>query len=153
MIRLAESGRGVFVELTGRFSDARVLYTLPNRLFPACRMRSASSGAFRYYRFIAPPAFPQANLAMLEFLTRRDRGYTNVAEPAPAAVLSPDDTLAAKGEQWVKLLDAPSWEEMKWQPEYDGEYADGSRCFLYDYAEIGTTAGGGTDPLCPAKCR
>ena len=57
---------------------------------------------------------------MLEFLTRRDRGYTNVAEPAPAAVLSPDDTLAAKGEKWVKLLDAPSWEEMKWKPEYDG---------------------------------
>lgn len=107
-------------------------------------------GAFRYYRFIAPPAFPQANLAMLEFLTRRDRGYTNVAEPGPAAVLSPDDTLAAKGEKWVKLLDAPSWEEMKWKPEYDGNMLTAPGAF-YDYVEIGTTAGGGTDPFCSRK--
>ncbi|MFQ9145864.1 MAG: hypothetical protein ACLR5I_12420 [Odoribacter splanchnicus] len=123
MIRLAERlVGGVFVGANREdFSDARVLYTLTEPPVPCLQDAVLRHpGAFRYYRFIAPPAFPQANLAMLEFLTRRDRGYTNVAEPGPAAVLSPDDTLAAKGEKWVKLLDAPSWEEMKWKPEYDG---------------------------------
>ena len=123
MIRLAERlVGGVFVGANREdFSDARVLYTLTEPPVPCLQDAVLRHpGAFRYYRFIAPPAFPQANLAMLEFLTRRDRGYTNVAEPGPAAVLSPDDTLAAKGEKWVKLLDAPSWEEMMWKPEYDG---------------------------------
>lgn len=123
MIRLAERlVGGMFVGANREdFSDAQVLYTLtkpPEPFLQEVTLQHPS--AFRYYRFIAPSGFPHANLAMLEFLTRRDYGYTNVAEPTPIAVLSPDDTVAAKENQWVKLLDAPSLEDMKKKPEYDG---------------------------------
>lgn len=104
------------------FSDARLLYTittppgpwLQDFVFPA-------PGLYRYYRFKAPDKHPHANVAWLEFLTNVKYGYSNVLPSTPAAVLHPEDTVREAGNtHWMKLLDAPSWDKMKWKAEYDG---------------------------------
>lgn len=124
MVKVAENLVGAtFMGANKRdFSDACVLYTIKTPPAPYLQdFVIHRPSAYQFYRFEAPDEHPQANVAMLEFITACMRGYSNVLPPTPAAVLSPQDTALEKAEaNRVKLLDAPSWEDMKWKAEYDG---------------------------------
>lgn len=106
----------------GNFSDARTLFTITAPPVPYLQdFIIRDPVAYRYYRFTAPDKYPHANVAMLEFLTDRKYGYKNVMRPTPRAVLCPHDTVWKRWDvRWVKLLDKPSWDEMKCKAEYDG---------------------------------
>lgn len=124
MIKVAEDLVGAtFVGANRRdFADARLIYQITAAPGPYLQdFIIPRPGAYQFYRFEASDEHPHANVAMLEFITSRRWGYSNVLPPTPAAVLSPKDTLLEQADSGrVKLLDAPSWDDMKWKAEYDG---------------------------------
>lgn len=73
---------------------------------------------YRYYRVRTPKSHPHMHLAELQFLARRDRGYTNVIAPTPLVAHTPADT-ARRDTGWVRLMAEPL-EKCGWRREYDG---------------------------------
>ena len=104
------------------FSDSRLLYTITEPPGPFLQDFVVSRPqAYRYYRFKAPEEYPHANVSWLEFLADTAWGYPNVLPATPPAVLSPEQKKEGGSvSRWVKLLDAPSWDKMKWKAEFDG---------------------------------
>lgn len=104
------------------FSDEKTLYTITKPPLPYFREYPVKHPApYHYYRFIAPKDYPHANISMLEFLTDKKYGYKNAVPPTRTTILGPEEAKkSAKDTALVKLLDAPSWEKMKWKAEYDG---------------------------------
>ena len=104
------------------FSDAKVLYEIkeaPTPYFLNYRLKNRTS--YQYYRFQAPKKHPNANISMLEWVTRKSFNYTNVHKVSRPHLITPDGVKSLKNEsRFVKLLDAKSWDDMKWKMEYDG---------------------------------
>lgn len=104
------------------FSDAVILYEIKEAPLPLfAQYKFNQIGCFRYYRFQSPAEHPQANLSMLEWITSIQYNYPNSLPPTTPHILCPKDTILLTNEhQWVKLLDADSWDDMSWKAEYDG---------------------------------
>lgn len=104
------------------YSDSVVIYTIRKAPIPYLQdFPLKNRKAYKYYRFIAPDEHPHANVSMLEFITEKSYNYTNTMPPTPLPVLHPNDLRKQLADRRrVKLLDAPSWDKMKWKAEYDG---------------------------------
>ena len=101
------------------FSDAVVLYEITEAPQPYF-LESAfkKTGKFRFYRFQAPAAHPQANISMLEWLTDKDYAYENTAPATRPHILRPEDVDTYDTTK-IQLLDAPLGSST-WKSEYDG---------------------------------
>ena len=124
---------GKFVGANQRdFSDAVTLLELTEPPQPYFLTYGFThTGRYQYYRFEAPPSFPNANISMLEWIAPAHLGYTNVAPPSRPHLLSAADTLLLAHEsKYVKLLDAPTWAEMSARKsEYDGNMQTAPRAY------------------------
>ena len=102
------------------FNDGTVLYTIteaPKPIFKEYKLKNKN--AYKYYRFSAPQATPNANIAWLEWGSLKKYGYKNIDTLSRVHILSPNDTILIKNDfKKVKLLDIDR-ERMNWAKEYD----------------------------------
>ena len=104
------------------FSDAKVLYEIKTPPLPYfLTYRLPNWTEYKYYKFEASEQNPHANISMIEWLSSPAYGYSNSMKATPPHILSPKDTILLEREsRYVKLLDSPTWEEVTWKSEYDG---------------------------------
>ena len=106
------------------YSDAKVLYeitTPPEPYFLSYALKNKDS--YKFYRFEASEKHPHAHISMLEWITYKKFDYPNSMKASRAHITSnsADAHINFKNEgNYVKLLDAPTWDEIKWKAEYDG---------------------------------
>jgi len=104
------------------FKDAKILYTItkaPEPIFKEYKFKNKE--AYKYYRFSAPQATPNANIAWLEWVSENKYGYKNSDTLSRLHILSPNDTILIKHDfNKVKLLDIDRG-RMNWAKEYDND--------------------------------
>ena len=106
------------------YSDAKVLYEItspPKPYFLNYLLKNKDK--YRYYKFVAPKEFPNANISRLEWITYKQFDYPNSMQATRAHIITNDSDAIENlmyEANYVKLRDAPSWDKMNLRTVCDG---------------------------------
>lgn len=89
--------------------------------------------AYRYYIF--EPANHQSEMAIIEYLSNKNRDYTNTTKPREKEILSPADTNSSST-QWVKLLPEHSIESAEFDDNVQTSSGDSLVIFQLEKPQV-----------------